>query len=297
MEGIPEHETTLETEELVSTTAQQNTQVVETLSSSEESEWYPIRVKGQPEGTVITTDQDQSQLKYMLNFRKILESGKWLTEIVEDEEGFLSLKLDPVMTEGIEKIGEDEYLDTRIASKNENGDIILLPESGYEEYVENDFKDNDNLLHRGMSFEEMKEIQRTGIVKSRGDVVGNGLTFFSKTPSESMGYAIEGQMPKGLGMPTFEYPTYHISIEDPKNYSYEGGFEVALSESVPSEKIVESVEIRPYYIKGGRIPLNKDLEGRLTPTHDYNILFQNPIKLKVAIKKFTREASDKETLQ
>lgn len=281
----------------------ENTEVaptVETPSSTkteaiQKDKWGPLQVPGLPEGTCITTPEEPTKSKIMENFRRIIESEKWDMNIIEDEDGSLSLKLDPIIIEGIEKIGNEEYLDTSIARKNDNGEIELLPNSGYNRYKTEDYSKKEGLLHRGLSFEEMQDIIKTKTVKSRGDVVKNSLTFFSKNPNESLGYSINGQVPAGLGMPTFQYPAYHITIDDPGVYDHESYEEVGILESIGTEKLKQILEIRPYLIKSGTIPLKRHPDGRLTPVSDYLSLYKNPVKVEVALKEFYGERIELET--
>lgn len=78
-------------------------------------------------------------------------------------------------------------------------------------------KEMPGLMHRGLSWEEMQEIRKTGVVQSRGDQVQfvpghHGLTFYSRDPGDCWGFAEHATDGR---RPTFNYPHYIVTVHCP----------------------------------------------------------------------------------
>lgn len=241
-------------------------------------------VEGLPDGSKITTALSPDRQHEMNEFRWVVKSRNWDLKAV-DYNGEFWMSMKPRVVEGVENIDKGRYLDTRIAYVDGNGNLQAKPESGYKIISPGDIKREEGIIFRGLSREEMDNMITSGRIQSRGDVVKDigahvGLTFYSKDPGQSLGYATAQRIP-GYRSPTFDRPNYLIAVKDPGNHIVEGDAEIGIGVAVPTDQIVSIFEVRPVLIIEGEIPLQ--VANKVAPGEGLRLYSHAP-KIEVALK-------------
>lgn len=127
-------------------------------------------------------------------------------------------------------------------------DISSRPKAGWIEEI----PQNDSLIYRGISFEEMEYINRTGIIQSDGSYnLGDeqiGLTYFTTQASSGKSYA-HSFAPNHM-VATPNKPAYVIAVDKRpgKAVAGTGEHEVGIVGSIPASEIKEVWIGEPYYI-------------------------------------------------
>ena len=125
-------------------------------------------------------------------------------------------------------------------------------------------KKTEGMAYRGISFEEMEEIKRTGKIKSKGEYnIGEGqkgLTFFAKRPDSAAFYATS--FTPNAKVPTPDTPAYVIgvprkSLKEVKNDFVPDG-EIGAANTIDASQIAEIHRADPYAIESGNQVWSKD---------------------------------------
>jgi len=219
--------------------------------------------------------------------KHLLEREDWITTIkkVDDEHSVL---VKPEIDKTIKRSPDGTYYDTRIAEFKE-GKIVLKPDSQYSDQIIN----KPGYIYRGIYKEEMDEIKESGVIATRGDVVGNfererGLTFYydadkGDAAAGAADYAKGQRMPASYS-PSFSQPNYVIRVKKPDSKpDYSSGMQNAYSAPIKKEEIAEIYEVRPITITEGEIPLSHG-DGWIGPSTDMELLTRNAPRIKVVFK-------------
>lgn len=189
--------------------------------------------------------------------RYLLSSNLWDLSLIHKLE--YRLIMTPKISEGIKKLDDGTYVDTRIASIDEGVNVRLNDFSYLEKFP---LEEKPGLMHRGLSWEEMQEIQETGLVQSRGDQVQfidghQGLTFYSRDPFDCLGFAEHATTAR---RPTFNYPHYIVTVHcPPRGHARVWGFkEVGIEYAIPTNLVLSAIEVRPLSQNKWQVPLETD---------------------------------------
>lgn len=218
------------------------------------------------------------------DFKFLIEENRWELNCRENQNG-LYVDIRPKQAEGIVEEG-GIFVDTNLAQYADGGNVELKPNAGYTNILP--FGYQEGIIYRGVYAGEMKGILENGKIKTHGDAVQNigrhkGLTFFTNLPDLAEGYATKGGRVQGAYYPSFNQPNYIISIKKPAQVDFEGSSsEVGISREISLSEIVGVVEVRPYAIKQGVIPL-KTYNGRVRPSQGEEAS-QNPLQMDVAYR-------------
>jgi hypothetical protein len=144
--------------------------------------------------------------------------------------------------------------------------VSLKPDSGYHKEIQDEKK--DGVLYRGMSHEEFQNVKKTGKIKSKGDfnLEGQeGLTYYSKSPSQSQSYANAFTPPQYK--PTGTHNAYVVAVKDPGKHKHiegTGEDEVGISHDIPVKDILHVHVGRTYSGWPGSLDVNKNWDGKHT---------------------------------
>lgn len=146
------------------------------------------------------------------------------------------------------------FIDPELARVEYDGELYnkIIPTRGAPR-LDDLIEPSDSVIYRGMSAEEYRSAIDQGFIKSKGDYnIGpeqEGLTFFSSRPSQAESYA-NNYTPEGYRA-TPDRPAYVVGIRRPKEFDYVvGETEIGLRGEIPTSRIVEVYEGRPYVFKG-----------------------------------------------
>lgn len=209
---------------------------------------------------------------------ELLESDRWDLKISEKTGEYIypgeQYKIDiaPLKVHGIvqelDHRGNPIFIDSRIAElkiTEEDGykisKIVLKEGSGYVNHLDDEDVPSDGNLFRGISFEEMQSINKTGFIGSKGGYnIGEqqiGLTYFTESFSTARSYA-SGFAPYPV-LPTFGRPSYVIKIKRPNtnqiNTEAAPKGEFGVKGVIPKSQILEVYELRPKGMKAGFVEL------------------------------------------
>ncbi len=254
-----------------------------------------LSIDGLPEGYKVSDGSEKDQKYLTGQFRDVIEGNKWLLKAA-NYNGEFWMSMQPKQTDGVVDLGDGKYLDTRIGLIDSNGQITTNPESGYSLYQTGNIQPSEGLIFRGLSKGEMDQILSSNRISSRGDVINDigkdmGLTFFSKDPEKSLGYAISQRLP-GYKSPSFEEPNYMIAVRDPGNYKINEDNEIGIEGEIAADQITKIYEVRPVSIKSGEIPLAVSPNRQVSPLGGLR-MYSNAPKIEIAIKDVTNNLASK----
>jgi len=246
-----------------------------------------VKLSGLPEQYKIEKFPGDPQPLILNDFKFLIENNRWDLNCHETGD-YLDVAIKPKLSEGlVEKDGV--FVDPKLVDvENEEG-ISLKPDSGFTATLP--ITETGGEIYRGIFGDEMLDILKNDEIKSRGDAVQSiggheGLTFFAEDTDSAVGYATKAGRVQGAYFPTPNHPNYIISIKRPDQVEYQGSSEVGLSQTIPASEMIQIIEVHPYSIKGGEIPLEKDRENRVRPSRGQTAL-NNPIEMKIAYKVVT----------
>jgi len=121
----------------------------------------------------------------------------------------------------------------------------------------------EGVIYRGMSFEEMEELKKTGKIQSKGDMnfgSQEGLTYFSKNPSQAENYANSFAPAKYKA--GYNRPAYVIAVRADglpiKNIPGVAAEEVGVMGQIDASSILDVYEANPTHMRSGRQSLMID---------------------------------------
>ena len=252
-------------------------------------------VEGMPEGTEISTELYFGEKQNMKEFRGLITEGNWNLKMVDKNER-LWLEIKPKTPEGIVSLGDGKYIDSNVASLDNDGNVSIIPESGYKLVKDGVIPTEEGIIYRGLSKVELDAMVSSGFIGSKGDMGQRNsetLTFFAPKPEYTFGYANTPHKMPGYQAPTFEKQSYIIAVKDPGNHVFEQSSEFAVKSSIPTSEIVNIYEYKPVVIKEGAIPLQKAQDGRIGPGDILNNYHFAPRILETAIKDISEEVLKK----
>jgi hypothetical protein len=257
---------------------------IESKQDQQNRNGQKLEVPGLPDKYKVEDFPEDPKPLLAHDFKFLIEENRWELNCRENQNG-LYVDIKPKQVGGIvEK--EGIFVDTNLAQYADSGDVELKPNAGYTNILPLGYQ--EGIVYRGVYAGEMKGILENGKIKTRGDAVQNierhqGLTFFTDLPDLAEGYTTKGGRVQGAYYPSFDQPNYIISIRKPAQVDFEGSSgEVGISREISLSEIVGFVEVRPYVIKQGIIPL-KTYNGRVRPSQGEEAM-QNPLQMDVAYR-------------
>lgn len=225
------------------------------------------------------------------DFKFLIEKKRWELNCQKKDGGGLQVNIKPKITEGLVEKGKT-FIDEKLADIKDDGKVELKPDSGYQTTLP--ITQREGEIYRGIFGEEMTSILKEGQIKTRGDAVQNiggheGLTFFTELPDLADGYATKAGRVQGSYYPTPNHPNYIITIKRPDKIDFLGkSGEVGLSQAIPNSEISQIVEVHPFAMKEGVIPLDIDSENRVRPSEG-EAAVNKVVEMKIAYKVLTIE--------
>jgi len=218
------------------------------------------------------------------DFKFLITGARWDLS-AREQGGKVCIDIKPKVSKRVKEIG-GRFIDEAIIQTDEEGKLELKPDSGYSAKLPLCYQ--EGLIHRGVYSGEMADILENGRIKTRGDAVKNiggheGLTFFTELPDLAEGYATKAGRVQGAYYPSFDRPNYILTIKKPAEVAFKGDSgEIGISQDVPLSDIEAIIEVRPYEITAGVIPLETNA-NRIRPSRGVEA-WQNPLQLNVAYR-------------
>jgi hypothetical protein len=160
------------------------------------------------------------------------------------------------------KLGDYQQYAARVKKDLPPGMTAELPE-----------KEEKGTIFRGLSYEEIQSIRKTGVMRSKGEYnIGDeqkGLTYFADNPGTASSYG--GNFAPPFSVPTFDRPGYVVKIARPSDkdivlMDHIPG-EVGVKGAIPREKILAIYEMLPYEVEQGEYDLNSN-HMTVDPTYE-----------------------------
>ena len=243
-----------------------------------------LEITGLPTDIVIEDFQQDPRPLQFNDFKFLIRQSRWDLACRESG-GRLYVDIKPKAFESV--VEQDGlFIDTAIAQKSKGGEIELKPDTGYTTTLPLGYQ--EGMIHRGVYSGEMRYIVENGRISTRGDAVKNiggheGLTFFTSLPDLAQGYAAKAGRVQGAYYPSFDQPNYIVTVKKPADVAFEGDSgEVGILQELPLSDIESVIEVRPYAIKQGVIPLESN-NGRARPAQGVEA-YQNPMQMEVAFR-------------
>jgi len=228
-------------------------------------------IKNWPEGEIIQDRSEKPNKLLMNDLNKLISENRWDLEIVDEMGSDILMLIDSKDTEYTKRVDARTVIDSTLASVSE-GEVTLNEDSGYtEEFPFSDLE--GDYIFRGISVEEMWDILEKGRIQSTGQALENiageteGTTYFTNYAEMAKQYAEKpGRVPCAHA-PTIGQANYLIAIKTPDgidkdNLGREGlDDEIGITNAVDIAEIAKIVEIRPFAIKNGVIPLVRENGG------------------------------------
>lgn len=243
-----------------------------------------LEIPGLPEKYKVEDFVEDPKPLLTNDFRFLIGGNRWELSCRENQDR-LYIDIKPKRTEVVTE-NNGVFVDTSLAQFTNDGKIELKPDSGYTTNLPLGYQ--EGMIHRGVYAGEMKDILEGGKIKTRGDAVRNigghqGLTFFTDLPDLAEGYAVKAGRVQGAYYPSFDQPNYIVSVKRPEQIAFEGSSgEVGISQDIPLSEIVSIVEVRPYTISQGVIPLESNTDS-VRPAQGMEA-YQNPLQMEVAYR-------------